>query len=177
MKYITKFRNLHIDAPTVVAIGKFVGVHRGHQKLLDEVERVKKELGEPYESLVFMITGLTGTILPEEEKLRKLEEHGIDNVVECEFTEEIRNMSAETFLDKILLGRLGAKVIVAGPDVKFGHFGAGDAEFLRKMEKEKDFKLIIIEKEKYKGEDISSTRIKKCIEEGDMKEAEEMLGT
>lgn len=176
MNYYDKVRNLKIDRPTVVAIGKFVGVHKGHQKLIGEINRAKKRLGGGAESLIFFLTGITEALYTIDEKKEKFKSLGVDNVVECEFTDEIRKMSAEVFLDRIILGRLGAKVIVAGPDVKFGFMGKGDAEFLRTHAAEKGYEVIIIDKEKFKGEDISSTRIKQCIKDGNLEDAKAMLG-
>lgn len=187
MKYINDLKNFNIDNETVLALGKFDGVHLGHQKLIKAViDEAKKR---DCESLVLIIRGIAGKnqqpagnkntsleILTDEEEKKKLQKLGVDNVVICEFNDELRTTSAEDFLDNIILKKLNAKVIVAGPDVRFGYQGKGDAAFLKEQEQKKDFSLIIIEKETYKGEIISSSRIKNCIAAGDYKQAQAMLG-
>ena len=169
--------SVNISFPTVVAIGKFDGMHLGHQKLMNEVVRIKNEHAGNYKTVAFMIThDSDDELLSTQERFKRLESLGIDYVVNCKFTDEVRTMSAEDFLTKILIEKLGAKYIVAGPDVRFGYMGAGDEKFIRSAEKDFDFKLVIIDKKCYKGSEISSTRIKKCILDGDNDDAKAMLG-
>lgn len=176
MRYITDLKNFNIEGSSVVAIGKFVGIHLGHQKLIKKLVEEKNRMGDNYEAVLFVISGITEKIIGDDERRAKLERLGIGTVIECDFNDELRTMSRETFLDKILIGRLHAKNIVAGPDVKFGYKGAGDAAFLREEAAKKGFELTLIEKEQYRGEDISSTRIKDCIAAGNKEDAEAMLG-
>ena len=85
-------------------------------------------------------------------------------------------MSAGDFIKDIIVGRLNAKTVVCGSDVSFGKGGAGDAELLKELSKKFGFETEIIEKIEYKGETISSSRIIKALEEGNIEDASEMLG-
>ena len=178
MKYFNELNKIKIDAPTVVAIGKFDGLHLGHRKLVDKMLSLKEELGAPYETCVFLITGATcgEPIYTPKERITRMQALGIDNVVECRFTDDLRTMSAEDFLKNVLLEKIGAKYIVAGPDLRFGYQGIGDVDFLRKYEKQESFELIVIDKLCYKGSEISSTRIKQCFQSGNEEDAKAMLG-
>ena len=168
---------LHITEPTAVVIGKFDGFHKGHQKLIKKALEIKAQ-HEGLKVCAFVIIGAVKgePIISVEERCNALRELGVDYIIACQFTEDIRTMSAEDFLYDVILGKLNAKYIVAGPDVKFGHMGAGDMEYLRRHEDTDDFKLVIIEKELYKERAISSTRIKDCIAAGDIDSANAMLG-
>lgn len=176
-KEIPKLKN-----KTCVSIGKFDGVHLGHVTLLEELALIS-ELNE-CESVVFTFDPnpedyFNGQELPhlntKGEIISQMEEIGIDNLVRAPF-EKLKDMSAVDFIKDIIVGRLNAKTVVCGSDVSFGKDGSGDANLLEELSKKYGFETEIIEKIEYKGETISSSRIIKALEEGNIEDATEMLG-
>ena len=111
----------------MVTIGKFDGLHVGHQKLLHLVCEKKKD---GVKAVVFTFdvppgAKLSGkgmdTLVTNEERCQMLEEQGIDYLIECPFVPEIMSMEPERFVEEVLVGRLKARYIVAGTDCGFGH--------------------------------------------------------
>lgn len=177
-KDIPKFKN-----KICVSIGKFDGVHLGHVTLLEELVLIS-ELKE-CESCVFTFSPYPEEYIAGKELLHistkgeiisQMEEVGVDKLVVAKFDETFKNLSPEDFVKKILLDKLNASVIVCGSDVSFGQNGAGRADTLRELSAKYGFEVEIIDKIEYKGEVISSSRIVKAIENGDMVTASEMLG-
>ncbi len=174
-----QIRQIH---PSIVTIGKFDGFHRGHRKILREAEKLRKD---DRQVVVFtfsrspqqMMAGQIGANLnTHREKLRMAEQFGVDVVVEYPFTEEVRHIRAEQFLEDILLDQLSACAVVAGPDCCFGYERQGNVEFLRARAQRDGFTLRVVEKERYEGEPISSTRIREALARGEAERAADMLG-
>ena len=180
MEYITS-SDFHFKN-TAVALGKFEGIHRGHQLLMDEVK--KQEL-YGLQSVVFTFdrpTRLTLTgdtkykqIYTKEERKTILEKRGI-NMIEHPFTKEFAALTPERFIREVLVEKVGAKVIVVGTDFHFGKNRSGSILDLENLEEECGYHLIVVEKLQLDGKDISSTRIRASLEEGDMEEASALLG-
>ena len=163
---------------TRVVIGKFDGIHAGHQKLIRTVTEHKDLL----KSVVFTFTFASevylnnvNRILSETERRKKFEELGADYLVEYELNDLTAKMEPEDFARVLLRDRLHAAEVYCGPDLSFGYKGRGNVELLRGMEEELGIKVIVIDKVKYMGEDISSTRIREAIKNGNIKDAENML--
>ena len=137
MKYITKNLDFQLDKRSVVTLGKFDGVHKGHSKLINRVLEIGKE---GYETVVFTFdvsplvrlgTRIKRTILTNEERRILLERRGVDCLVECPFVPEIIRMEPEDFIREILVKQLRAAYVVVGPDFHFGHNRKGNPELLR----------------------------------------------
>lgn len=184
MEYLKGLKKFHIEEPTVVTIGKFDGRHRGHQKLLREMMRLKRERG--LKAAVFTFSRIPGSVVTgekktaistNEERRRNMEEAGVDYLIEYPFTEQVAHMSPEDFVEKVLAGEMNARIVVAGPDCSFGYRGAGDAALLRKMGPELGFETVIIEKAQEDHRDISSTYIREELDRGNVRKANELLGT
>lgn len=181
MRYIHGTADFRQEKPAVVTLGKFDGFHRGHQKLL----RRAMELREGRELLVFtfatspqsFLSGSTGDCLTtRQEKVRMAEALGADVLVEYPFTEQIRRMAPLDFLSRVLVERCRAAEIVVGPDCHFGYGGRGNVGLLMEMEAELGYHLTVVEKEMYRQEAVSSSRIKDCLRQGQIREANRMLG-
>ena len=180
MEYITS-SDFHFKN-TAVALGKFEGIHRGHQLLMDEVK--KQEL-YGLQSVVFTFdrpTRLTLTgdtkykqIYTKEERKTILEKRGINILIEHPFTKEFAAYSGEIY-PEVLVEKVGAKVIVVGTDFHFGKNRSGSILDLENLEEECGYHLIVVEKLQLDGKDISSTRIRASLEKGDMEEASALLG-
>jgi len=168
------------DKPSAVALGSFDGLHKGHTAVINS-------------SLSFAARGLipcvllfdkhpqqilTGKapaeILPVSLKINELEKMGVRHFMVS--FEEVRNLTAREFVEEILIKKLDAKAVCCGYDYRFGHDGKGDAELLKELCAEFHLELKVTAAVNYKGEPVSSTRIRAAIEAGDIETANEMLG-
>ena len=167
------------DINTKIAIGKFDGIHLGHRKLINSM--LEKDDG--LKSLVFTFSmastvsfATEGHMYSEEERRAIFEELGIDYLMEFVLDEETASMSPEDFVRTVLSNWLHVKKVFCGPDLSFGYKGKGNVDTIRSMYDELGIEVVVISKEKYLGEDISSTRIRKAIMDGDTDDANIMLG-
>ncbi len=170
-------------AETVVTVGKFDGLHLGHQKIFRTLLEEKKKTGRPAVVFTFSSSpyeklgnGRQKRIISETQKRRRLEDMGIDYLVECPFSDKIMKMSPQEFVDEFMLRRMHAKAVCVGNDFRFGYHRAGDPDFLHAYGEEKDFTVQVLDKEYYNDEAISSTRIRECLLKGRIEEANTMLG-
>ena len=180
MIYITGRTDYRIKYDTALTLGKFDGIHRGHQKLLSQIREKAPEM----KTVVFTfdinpsiaVSGTPGTILTtNEERKAVVERFGIDYLYECPFTEEIRSMEASDFVRKIV-GDLNVRYIAVGTDFGFGHNRSGDYHLLQKMAGELGYHVDVVDKEMYGEREISSTYIREVISAGDMITAGRLLG-
>lgn len=167
---------------SAVTLGKFDGIHLGHQQLIDLVISYKKQ---GLTAVMFSFMMHPGNlfsdkefelIYTEEEKRVKLSHIGMDVLISYPFTEETRRMEPEDFIREILVRKLDARVIVVGEDFHFGNEKKGDVALLKTFEKIYGFKVIACEKKRWKNEVISSSSIRKALKNGDMEAANAMLG-
>lgn len=183
MKCFISETEFHITEPTVVSIGKFDGRHAGHQKLLRTMLAYKETRGLKAAVFTFdlapavCLQGLSAQVITTDAERRAgMEAMGIDYLVEYPFTQETAKMPAETFVRKILVGQMNAKVIVAGTDCGFGYRRAGNAALLKRLSGELGYEAEIIEKEQDGGRDISSSYVKEELDRGHMEKAAVLLG-
>lgn len=176
MLRITKLSE-YLPVQTVVTIGKFDGFHLGHRSLL---AAVLKETRQGLASCVVSFSTSVDTehsmIYTKEEQRKLCESLGIDVLAEYPLDESLREMEAEQFVSEILCKRLQAKVIVAGEDFRFGKNRMGDVTLLQTLEKKYDFRLVCIPKVTEEEVRISSTGIRELLAEGNVKEANDLLG-
>lgn len=162
-----------ISGGSAVTLGKFDGVHLGHQKLLQKVmEKSRTELS----SVVFAIEISSSGILSHEERALFLEQLGIDVLIECPFTKQISGMSAEDFVSRILRDILNAAYVAVGTDYHFGRKRLGDSNMLTALAPENGFEAEIVEKERYLDLEISSSRVRDSLKAGDMELTNHLLG-
>lgn len=182
MDYIANTTDFQLNN-TAVALGKFEGLHRGHKLLLDELFKYHDK---GLKSVMFTFDlppkavinhDHARVIYTKEERKRILEQTPLQCLIEHPFTDTFSRLRPDEFVSKILVGKCGAKVIVIGEDCHFGHKRAGDAALLRKLAPKLGYKLVVIPKLQEGGEDVSSSRIRKCITEGNLEEANLLLGT
>ncbi|MBO4838273.1 MAG: riboflavin biosynthesis protein RibF [Lachnospiraceae bacterium] len=169
--------------PAVLSLGKFDGVHIGHQAILREMLRQAEE--EKMGTVLFSFTNppesVTGhksgdLLTTADEKRLLLKEFGIGKIIEARFTRAMRETPADVFLKDILIGRYGMKKIVVGPDCCFGKDRVGNVDFLRAHAEELGYTVTVVEKVMMDGEIVSSSRIKALVKEGRMEEAARCLG-
>ncbi|MDD7643594.1 MAG: bifunctional riboflavin kinase/FAD synthetase [bacterium] len=171
----------HIEEPTALTIGKFDGLHRGHEELLSHLLE-KREEGLKTVAFTFDIPPKRLTegegqqlLSTNQEKRALFAERGIDYLVLCPFTPEIMCMEPEDFVDWIVTN-LNVRRIVVGEDCCFGHNRRGDHKLLEKLSDRYGYELKVVRKLKFEGRDISSTYIREEIVKGNMEIATELLG-
>lgn len=169
MNYITGKTSFGVMAPSAVSLGKFDGLHRGHQKLLQHILEQKKN---GLEATIFtfasnptrMLSGLSAqNILTNEERREMLAKAGVDNLLECPFVPEIAHMEPERFIEEVLVGQLKMKFAAVGTDFHFGYQRRGDHAMLQKLAPQYGYTVEVVEKEQSHGRDISSTYIRKLF--------------
>lgn len=167
--------------PAAVTIGNFDGFHRGHRRVVKELIEISKKEG--LQSILITFTPHPRILLghdirliqTDRQRLPILSDQPLDRLFFVEFS-RVRNMRAEEFLGRILLGMLKMRILVFSGDFLFGADRRGDVSFLREQSKQSDFSLHQVEAEWESGERISSSRIRKKIMKGDLQGAARMLG-
>lgn len=172
MKYITGIESYSGQKMTAVTLGKFDGLHLGHQKL---IEKIQSYSSEECESVVCAFDMHRESLMTAKERRDRLEGQA-DWLIDQPFTKKIRSIEAEDFIAEILKGKLRAGHIVVGTDFCFGHRKRGNAEMLKKMAGRFGYTVDVIDKERYLGTVISSTYIKDALAQGDVQLAERLLG-
>lgn len=181
MKYIRNTTDFYIEENTVLSLGKFDGIHRGHELLLEHLA-AKKSDGLAGVIFTFDIPPRRNVeqveakvLTTNEEKIHIFEQFGIDYVVECPFTKEIMCMEAENFIEKIVR-QLHVKCVVVGEDFHFGHNRRGDHKMLSKYAAQYGYEVIVVKKMKEDARDISSTFVREEIALGNIEKANHLLG-
>lgn len=184
MKIIEEYiENINISEKLVIALGNFDGVHRGHRKLIEQAVRISKEENIKCAVFTFDIHPLkilkpevhVKTITSNSTKAKIIENLGIDYLFFIKFNETLANMDEKEFI-KLLKSSFNCEVIVCGYNYTYGKFGNGNVNTLINHRKELHYKLSIVDKVSFKGQDISSSIIRHKIENGDIREANELLG-
>jgi riboflavin kinase/FMN adenylyltransferase len=168
----------------VVALGNFDGVHKGHQALIARAEAEARALDVPLVALTFEPhprhyfvpdTGPFRLTLPPA-KVRLLGEYGIQAVLAQRFDPAFAAITAQAFVDNVLLQGMGARHVVCGYDFTFGARRGGNVERLREMAAERAFGVTVLDPVMHEGEIYSSTRIREALRAGWASEASELLG-
>ena len=180
------YKNLdEIDFPfdTCVTIGNFDGVHKGHQTLINKAIKYSKE--NNLKSVVFTFSnhpvnyfkpGYVKNIMSSKGKYELIERMGVDIYISIPFDESMTQISAEDYVNNILIDKLHVKKMVIGHDFTFARKREGNPELLKELAKEKGFSVEVVDPVIIDGRRISSTDIRKAIADGDVVEAEHLLG-
>lgn len=182
MRYIKDTLDFQLEGRSAVTLGKFDGLHRGHEKLIRRVLQLKKE---GFETVVFTFdvsplvklgNRIRRTILTNQERAQLLLQQGLDCLIECPFVPEVIQMKPEDFIREVLVMQLRAAWVIVGPDFRFGHDREGDVQLLAEMGKQYGFQVEVLEKETWEDRAISSTWIRESLREGNMEQVNELLG-
>ncbi|MDO5540886.1 MAG: bifunctional riboflavin kinase/FAD synthetase [Eubacteriales bacterium] len=175
MKYIEGLMDYTMDRDTAVTLGKFDGLHRGHQQL---IKRICAQKTRGLESVVVTVwpDPSAKALLTKGEKKERLRKMGVQWWMDCPFLPQISHMEPEEFIREILVKRLRTKYVAVGRDFRFGYQRKGSWELLEAMKEELGYELEVVEKEKYEGREISSTYVKTALSEGNMELVRELLG-
>ncbi|MEM6377810.1 MAG: bifunctional riboflavin kinase/FAD synthetase, partial [Bacteroidota bacterium] len=179
LKQLPEFKN------AVITIGSFDGVHCGHQKIIQRVNQLAQKVdGEsvlitfhPHPRLViYPKDDSLQLITTIDEKVRLLERYGLDHVVVVPFSIEFSQQSADEYIVNFLVDRFRPKYIVIGYDHKFGLNRQGDIDFLKHYQEAYDYQVEEIPVQEINDLSISSTKIRKAVQKGEIAAANELLG-
>ena len=169
-----------------ITIGNFDGLHIGHQsvinRLIEEAHKSKLQSSilsfTPHPKIFFSKSINLFNINTKNEKINILTDMGIDIYVDFEFNNELANLSANDFIQKIILEKLNVKKIVIGSDFKFGKERKGNLKKLRELSITLGFELVVIDilNNKHTKEKFSSSYIRDLITKGDFNIVSQMLG-
>lgn len=178
-----------VAGASVVAIGNFDGVHRGHQALVAAVVSAAARLEavptvltfEPHPREWLALRGEVGGPPPARlqrlrEKSPVLEELGIRRLVVARFNERLRRQTPQEFVDRMLVDALRARHVVVGEGFRFGHRGAGTVDLLRACGRAAGFSVEALPLARVGDEVVSSTAVRAALDAGDMARATRLLG-
>lgn len=173
----------------VVALGNFDGFHLGHRVVIGEAGRLARDMNvplamvvmEPHPVSYFAPDKAPFRLTPFRERIRVLEQFGVDILVVLAFDQSLATMSAQDFVMDILVAGLDAKHVVVGYDYRFGKMRGGGGHVLGYMGEMEGFGLTVIDPvivgiEGYAGEVYSSTLVRKALESGEARKAAALLG-
>ena len=168
----------------VLTIGNFDGVHMGHLALFDKVkERAGLMDGqsvvmtfEPHPIKVMKPGNGPPLITPTQQKLRLIQEAGIDIILCIPFTRQFAAISAQDFIEMLLVDRIGIREIVVGYDYTFGRNREGNIELLKEMGARYGFAVLTVEPVHVDRTLASSTAIRNLVQEGNLRETKRLLG-
>ncbi|PTW91606.1 riboflavin kinase/FMN adenylyltransferase [Microbacteriaceae bacterium MWH-Ta3] len=174
----------HDGIDSVVTIGKFDGVHRGHRAVIDSLRRVAN--GRRVVAVTFdrhpleLFSPHTAPrpLLSIAQKIEALHEAGADRVVVIPFTQETAELLPRDFVDTVIVEGLSASLVMVGADFRFGHNGAGTVSVLRELGAARGFSVEVQDDVCRDGgrDKVSSTAIRLALDSGDVTSAAELLG-
>jgi riboflavin kinase/FMN adenylyltransferase len=169
----------------VITIGTFDGVHLGHQKIIENLVQTANEVGgesvlmtfSPHPRMVlFPDSHNLQLIQTEEEKYKKLATTGIENCIIFPFTFEFSRLSAMEFVRDILVNTLNIDTIIIGYDHQFGRNREGNIHYLQEVSNIYDFHAVEIPAQEIDAVNVSSTKIRRAILDGEIELANQYLG-
>ena len=167
-----------------VAIGNFDGVHRGHREVVrvaaEHARRLGRPLGvvtfEPHPRELLSPAAAPARLTPLRRKAELLRELGVDRLHVLRFDERLMRMSAESFVEDLLLGSLAAAAVTTGRDFRFGHKRQGDGALLARLAQARGVPVSAVEPVCLDGETCSSTAIRAALADGQVEHAAALLG-
>ncbi len=181
IRSLTELPRLH--ARSVVSIGVFDGLHLGHVSILQRLTGAAREASLPAVAVTFSVhprAVLKGeaprALLSLEHRLELLGRHGVDDVVVIEFSPEFAALPPESFVEELLVRRLGVATLVIGHDTAIGRDRRGNAAFLAESGKHYGFHVVAVGGVIVDGEVVSSTAVRAAIAAGDLPRVARLLG-
>jgi len=169
---------------TVVAIGNFDGVHRGHRAVIGAALQRAKELGRPAAALTFAPhprlflrpQDALFQLSSDRDRLRLLAATGLDGAIVMTFDAQLAATSREDFIERILVGRFGIGGAAIGFDFHFGHKRAGSPSYLAEQGARLGFAVDVVPPLEDEGRPVSSGAVRMALSQGKVVEAAELLG-
>ena len=184
MKVYDSIKNFVQLPYAVVTIGAFDGVHLGHKKILYRVQELAKENGGesvvitfwPHPRKITTSENSVKVLSSLKERIKLIEECGIDYLLVIEFTKEFAELSPVEFIEKILANTIGTKKLVIGHDHRFGKNREGNFDLLKEYSSKYGYEVEEISRQDIDQVGVSSTVIRQALEKGDVEKAAEYLG-
>ncbi len=169
--------------PCALTIGNFDGVHAGHRRILRRVVELARKMNwrasamtfDPHPARILAPAQAPRLLTTPEERARLMGEEGIEQVLILPFTAALSRMAPEEFVRDLLVGRLDVRAVLVGADFRFGYQKQGDTRLLAKLGEAFGFRTEVIEAVKLAGLPVSSSLIRKLIENGEVSRARRML--
>jgi riboflavin kinase/FMN adenylyltransferase len=168
---------------TVLTIGNFDGVHAGHRQLLRRVLELSREhhlkpavlTFDPHPTRVVAPERTPRLLTTIEERVALIREQGVEEVVILPFTTEVARLSPEEFVEQIVAGQLHARIVMVGDNFRFGYKQSGDVKTLSELGERFGFQTHIVDAVHRRGRVVSSSEIRRLIEEGNVAMAARLL--
>ena len=169
---------------SIIAIGNFDGVHRGHQEIFKLGKKIAKKnktkfgvvTFSPLPSEFFQKQKNNNRITRDDIKIDLLNKNKVNFVFVCNFNKKFSNTSAEQFIKDTIVKKLNATYVLVGKNFRFGHKRKGNVSLLKKYGKIYNYKVLDLKLSKQNKIKISSTRIRSAIEQGNLELATKLLG-
>ena len=169
---------------SIIAIGNFDGVHRGHQEIFKLGKKIAKKnktkfgvvTFSPLPSEFFQKQKNNNRITRDDIKIDLLKKNKVNFVFVCNFNKKFSNTSAEQFIKDTIVKKLNATYVLVGKNFRFGHKRKGSVSLLKKYGKIYNYKVLDLKLSKQNKIKISSTRIRSAIEQGNLELATKLLG-
>lgn len=172
------------EEPSIVSVGFFDGVHRGHQTIIRRAVRRAEQLGlrsvvvtfDRHPAEVVNPGSMPPLLMTAPRRARMLAEQGVDLVVVMPFDDELRHWPPDEFVDRVLAGPLQAREVIVGANFRYGHKQAGDVATLAEVGPSRGFRVEGVTLLEIDGVAVSSTEIRAAVEGGDVERAATLLG-
>jgi riboflavin kinase/FMN adenylyltransferase len=169
---------------TVLTIGNFDGVHRGHRALLAELKAKARELAlpatvltfEPHPRELFAPDQAPARLASLRDKFELLAECGVDRVHVCRFNHQLAALTAEQFVERILARGLAVRHLIVGDDFRFGKGRGGDFALLLRQGRQHGFAVVAMHTVDFGGLRVSSSAVRDALAAGNIEHAEQLLG-
>ena len=180
------FKDINISKnykASALAIGNFDGVHKGHQKVFKETKKfakVKKiKFGvltfTPLPTMFFYKNIKNFRLTSEKQKIRLLKKYQVDFVINIKFNKSFSKIKAKDFIKKIIFKKISPQSLSVSNNFKFGRKRKGDVNLLKQFSNDCNYRLLKISPFKYLGKTVSSTRIRRCLKNGNIELANKLL--
>ena len=166
-----------------LAIGNFDGVHKGHQKVFKYAKKYAKKNKSQFGILTFTPLPImffnkkikNYRLVSEDEKFQVLKKYGVNFLINIKFNKSFSKITAKDFIKKIIFKKINPKLIFVSSNFKFGNKRKGNINLLKKFSKNYNYRLLKIKPYKFKKKLVSSTRIRKCLQTGNIDLANKLL--
>lgn len=184
MKIYKSFSEYERVANAIVTIGTFDGVHLGHQAILKDMVKTAREIGGETVVITFyphprQVLNIDSShlrfISTQEDKIKRLEELGVDNLIVVDFTKEFSRTSSENFIRDYVIEKIAPVKIVIGYDHHFGKNRMGDFTLLYELSRQYRFKIQRVQAQDVENVTVSSTKIRLSLQQGDVEHANLLL--
>lgn len=170
--------------PSVVTVGVFDGVHRGHRAIIDRAVGAARDRSvravavtfDPHPTSVVRPSAVPPLLQPVEDRIAVLSGTGVDLVLVLPFTHELSQLDPAAFVERVLAGALEARGVVVGSNFRFGHRAAGDVAALARLGATHGFEAVGVDLLELDGDPISSTEVRRHLAAGDVGWAAAALG-